>query len=267
MASKESLFESSNLQFIQNSNGIESDFKKLSLDEQKLYLEQLETLSKKLRTLLSPSQDENTSSCSISKDISDRIASISRTTKETEISVSVNLDGQGKSNINTGLGFLDHMLTALSKHSMIDIDLQCKGDIHVDDHHTAEDCALALGTCIDKALGPTKAGIYRYGSAYAPLDEALARAVVDISGRPSASIKLALVRQSIGNISTEMLTHFLQSLAMASKITLHVTVLEGENDHHKSEAAFKALALALGQAISLNPKRSNEIPSTKGTLS
>lgn len=194
-----------------------------------------------------------------------RTATISRSTKETQISVTVDLDGTGKSTISTGIGFLDHMLTALSKHSFIDITLSCKGDLEVDDHHTAEDCALALGAALEAALG-NKAGLRRYGSAYAPLDEALARAVVDISGRPSAHIDLKLVREKVGQISTEMLTHVFQSLAVAAKLTLHVTVLEGANDHHKSEAAFKALALALREAVTIDARRLNDIPSTKGSL-
>ena len=195
-----------------------------------------------------------------------RVATVKRSTKETSISVSVDLDGTGKSEISTGLGFLDHMFTALSKHSMIDIALKCSGDLEVDDHHTAEDCALALGTAFDEALGLKKAGITRYGYAYAPLDESLARAVVDISGRPSAQIDLKFVREKVGSISTEMLTHVFQSFAMAAKLTIHVTVIEGSNDHHKSEAAFKALALALRQAITVDTRRLHDIPSTKGSL-
>jgi imidazoleglycerol phosphate dehydratase HisB len=195
-----------------------------------------------------------------------RTATVTRSTKETTISVRVDLDGSGKSEISTGIGFLDHMFTALSKHSMIDIYLQCKGDLEVDDHHTSEDCALALGAAIDDALGRAKTGIQRYGYAYAPLDESLARAVVDLSGRPSAQIDLKFVRERVGSISTEMLTHVFQSLAMAAKMTLHVTVIEGANDHHKSEAAFKALALALRQAISIDSRRLNDVPSTKGSL-
>jgi imidazoleglycerol-phosphate dehydratase len=194
-----------------------------------------------------------------------RTATVKRSTNETTISVKVTLDGRGNSDISTGLGFLDHMFTALSKHSMIDISLQCKGDLEVDDHHTAEDCALALGQAIDEALG-SKAGIQRYGFAFAPLDEALSRAVVDISGRPSAHVDLKFVREMVGSISTEMLTHVFESFAIAAKMTLHVSVIEGSNDHHKSESSFKALALALRQAITIDPRRSNDIPSTKGSL-
>ena len=196
-----------------------------------------------------------------------RTSTVKRSTKETSIEVSVDLDGTGKSEISTGLGFLDHMFTALAKHSLIDITLYCKGDLEVDDHHTAEDCALALGQAIDASLGQSKAGIHRYGFAYAPLDESLSRAVVDLSGRPSANIDLKFTRETVGKLSTEMLTHVFQSLAIAAKFTLHVTVLEGSNDHHKAESAFKALALALRQAVSIDSKRSStDIPSTKGSL-
>lgn len=194
-----------------------------------------------------------------------RIASLSRKTKETAISVSVRLDGSGKSDIKTGLGFYDHMLTALSKHSLIDIALECKGDLEVDDHHTVEDCALALGAAVDKALGD-KVGLVRYGSAHAPLDEALARCVVDLSGRPGSEVDLQLKREKVGEVSTEMLTHSLQSFATSARLTLHVDVLKGVNDHHKAEAAFKALALALRQAISVDSRRPSEVASTKGSL-
>lgn len=225
----------------------------LSADERSQLCDQLRALLSLATPTLAPT--------------SKRTATVSRFTKETTIEVAVDLDGSGKSEISTGLGFLDHMFTALAKHSLIDITLDCKGDLEVDDHHTAEDCALALGQAIDISLGSTKAGIHRYGFAYAPLDEALSRAVVDISGRPSANIDLKFTRETVGKISTEMLTHVFQSLAIAAKITLHVSVIEGANDHHKAESAFKALALALRQAISLDPKRSsNDIPSTKGSL-
>lgn len=193
-----------------------------------------------------------------------RTAKVSRSTKETTIQCEVNLDGTGKSDINTGLGFFDHMLTALSKHSFIDINLTCKGDLHVDDHHTTEDCALAIGQAIDTALG-SKVGIRRYGSAFTPLDEALSRAVVDISGRPAHDINLGLKRDMVGSVSSEMLRHALQSLAVAAKLTLHVDVLKGENDHHRAESAFKAVALAFREAVSLDLKRT-DIPSTKGSL-
>jgi imidazoleglycerol-phosphate dehydratase len=192
-----------------------------------------------------------------------RTAAITRVTRETSIEARLNLDGRGESVIATGLGFLDHMLTALAKHARIDLELTCKGDLHIDDHHTAEDCALTLGQAIDKALAD-RAGIARFGSAYAPLDEALCRAVVDLSGRPFAAVGLGFRRDMIGDTATENLTHFFQSLAVAARLTLHLDLVRGENDHHKAEAAFKALALALRQAFA--PDASAGIPSTKGTL-
>ncbi len=192
-----------------------------------------------------------------------RAAEIHRDTRETEITLKLDLDGTGTAEIDTGIGFLDHMLEALTRHSRLDVTLDCKGDLEIDDHHTAEDCALALGMGLDQALGDRR-GIKRFGWAMAPLDEALARAVVDISGRPHAVVDLGLKRPMIGEIASENLAHLLQSLAMAAKFTLHVRVLEGENDHHRVEAAFKATALALRQAVELDVHQ--EIPSTKGVL-
>ncbi len=191
-----------------------------------------------------------------------RTSDLNRKTKETEISIQLNLDGVGTVKISTGIGFLDHMLTAFAFHSRIDLDLKCVGDLHIDDHHTAEDCALALGTAIDLALGPRKA-IKRFGYAYAPLDEALARTVLDLSGRPWPEVHLDLKRENIGTIASENLIHFFQSLAMTLKCSLHVDVLRGTNDHHKAEAAFKSLALAFKSAISPS---GNDVPSTKGVI-
>ncbi|KAJ7385298.1 imidazoleglycerol-phosphate dehydratase [Desmophyllum pertusum] len=191
-----------------------------------------------------------------------RTANVERKTKETEISLVLNLDGTGESDISTGVGFLDHMLTALSKHARIDLTLSCKGDLHVDDHHSVEDCGIVLGQAFKAALGDLR-GIARYGYAYAPLDESLSRAVVDISGRPFADINLNLQRENIGNLSCEMLPHFLSSFATSAAITLHVDVLKGKNDHHRAESAFKALALALRAAIK---REGTDIPSTKGVL-
>ncbi len=192
-----------------------------------------------------------------------RTATFSRATSETQVSVSVNLDGSGTADIRTGIGFLDHLLTALARHSRIDITLACTGDLHIDDHHTAEDCALALGSCIDRALGERR-GFARFGHAYAPLDEALARAVVDLSGRPCSVIDLGLRRDSIGGLACENIPHVIASLATTLRGAVHVDVLRGENDHHRAEAAFKSLALALRTAIA----RSDDagIPSTKGVL-
>jgi len=191
-----------------------------------------------------------------------RVANVERKTKETEISLFLNLDGAGESNINTGIGFLDHMLTALSKHGRMDLNLTCKGDLHVDDHHSVEDCGIVLGQAFKTALGNLR-GIARYGYAYAPLDESLSRAVVDISGRPFADINLNLQREKIGTLSCEMLPHFLNSFATSAAITLHADVLKGKNDHHRAESAFKALALALRMAIK---REGSDIPSTKGVL-
>ena len=192
-----------------------------------------------------------------------RKASIERVTRETNISVSIDLDGDGQSSIKTGVGFLDHMLTALTVHSGIDLAITCNGDLQIDDHHTCEDCALAIGEAIDRALGERK-GFARFGSAYAPLDESLARAVIDFSGRPFAVVDLGLRREMLGGLSCENIPHIFASFATASRAALHVDVLRGENDHHRAEAAFKALALALRTAIARTDARS--VPSTKGVL-
>ncbi len=192
-----------------------------------------------------------------------RTATVERSTAETNIVCTVNLDGTGIALVSTGIGFLDHMLTALARHSRIDITLRCNGDLHVDDHHTAEDCALALGTAIDNALTDRR-GIARFGSAYAPLDEALARVVIDLSGRPCPVIDLGLRREMIGTIATENLTHFFVSLATTLRAALHADVLRGQNDHHRAEAAFKALALALRAAVARTGD--DRIPSTKEVL-
>lgn len=192
-----------------------------------------------------------------------RKAHISRVTKETSIDVRVDLDGSGEHDIQTGIGFFDHMLSALSKHSNVDIALHCTGDLWIDDHHSVEDCSIALGHAFDQALGERK-GILRFGSALAPLDEALVRTVIDISGRPSCSFNLDLDREKVGDLSCEMVEHIFLSFATAFKCTLHIDLIRGRNSHHKVEAAFKSLALALKQAISRSG--SNDVPSTKGVL-
>ncbi|HOC17089.1 MAG TPA: imidazoleglycerol-phosphate dehydratase HisB [Vicinamibacterales bacterium] len=192
-----------------------------------------------------------------------RKASVSRETRETKIELALRLDGEGRSAVKTGVGFLDHLLATLALHARFDLDLSCEGDLQVDDHHTAEDCALALGEALDRALG-TRAGIARFGWAFAPLDEALARAVVDLSGRPFARVRLGLERDRLGGLACENVRHVLGSLASTARLTLHVDVLEGDNDHHRAEAAFKALALALRQAVALDG--SAGVPSTKGSL-
>jgi imidazoleglycerol-phosphate dehydratase len=194
-----------------------------------------------------------------------RNATVTRKTRETSIRVTLDLDGTGKTTVQTGIGFLDHLLEALARHARFDLSLTCEGDLQVDDHHTAEDCALALGEALDRSLGERR-GVNRFGSALAPLDEALARAVVDLSGRPFADVTLDLHRdrQAIGELAVENIPHVLRSLATAARLTLHVDVLKGENDHHKAEAAFKATALALRQAVALSGF--DDVPSTKGTL-
>ncbi|KAJ3013890.1 imidazoleglycerol-phosphate dehydratase [Thoreauomyces humboldtii] len=195
-----------------------------------------------------------------------KTAYVSRKTNETDISIQLALNQYSAQSIDvsTGIGFLDHMLHALAKHSRWSLSLTCKGDLHIDDHHTAEDCAIALGYAFRDALGPPQ-GIRRYGHAYAPLDEALSRAVVDVSGRPYAVVELGLKREKLGELSCEMIPHVIQSFSTAAGLTVHVDCLRGTNDHHRAESAFKALAIALREAIS--PFGAPEdIPSTKGTL-
>jgi imidazoleglycerol phosphate dehydratase HisB len=192
-----------------------------------------------------------------------RTAKIERKTSETDIVATVDLDGSGKAVIETGIGFFDHMLTSLSRHSRIDIELRCKGDLQIDDHHTIEDCALTLGQAIDKALGDRK-GIARFAHAYAPLDEALVRTVIDFSGRPFCTVSLPHSRPTVGGAACENLVHFFQSLAVAARMSLHVDLIRGENDHHIFEAAFKSLAIALRYAVARDG--GDAVPSTKGVL-
>jgi imidazoleglycerol-phosphate dehydratase len=196
--------------------------------------------------------------------MTNRIASINRSTNETVISASIDLDGSGESRIKTGIGFLDHMLDALARHSGIDIELSCEGDLIVDDHHSVEDCAIVLGRAIADALGE-RVGIARFASAYAPLDESLSRCVIDFSGRPFAHVELGFVREQIGRVATENLTHFFETIAVSMRATIHVDLVRGQNDHHKSESAFKAFALALRDATRIT--QAGTMPSTKGTLS
>jgi imidazoleglycerol phosphate dehydratase HisB len=195
--------------------------------------------------------------------VTGRSAEVVRKTSETDVTLALTLDGGGHAEIATGVGFLDHMLTSLARPAQLDLTLKCEGDLEIDDHHTVEDCALALGQALDRALGERR-GIARFGWAYAPLDEALARAVVDLSGRPCAVIELGLAREMLGDVACENLAHFLASLATSARMALHVDVLRGSNDHHRAEAAFKALALALRQAVATDG--SNRVPSTKGVL-
>ncbi len=197
--------------------------------------------------------------------MSDRIATVSRRTNETTIELTVNLDGSGQYEIKTGIGFFDHMLTHISKHGVFDITLKADGDLWIDPHHTIEDVGIAMGEAFAKALGD-KAGLVRAGHAYMPLDEALAFTAVDLSGRPYALIDLKLYGREIGGFEPHLLDHFLESFAFAAKMNIHVTVLSGSNDHHKAEAAFKALARALDAACRRDPRRGSDIPSTKGTI-
>ncbi len=191
-----------------------------------------------------------------------RSAELTRKTGETEIEVSIRLDGSGVADVASGLGFLDHMLSALARHSGLDLMLRASGDLDVDDHHTVEDCAIALGRALDRSLGD-RSGIARFGSAYAPLDESLARAVVDLSGRPWPEIGIDFDRERIGEVATENIVHFFRSFAMEGRMALHIDLVKGDNDHHKAESAFKALALALRAAVS---RRGDAVASTKGTL-
>lgn len=192
-----------------------------------------------------------------------RTAVLQRNTKETRIDVKLDLDGSGDADVSTGIGFLDHLMTALARHARFDLTLHCEGDIHVDDHHTAEDCAIVLGQALDKALGERR-GIARFGWAYAPMDESLARASVDLSGRPFSVVCVRLAGERIGGLASENVEHVLATLAETSRSAIHVDVIRGMNDHHRAEAAFKALALALKQAVVSDGSAS--VPSTKGVL-
>lgn len=193
-----------------------------------------------------------------------RKASLSRETKETQITCTVDLDGIGKYTVSTGIRFFDHMLELFAKHGLLDLTLKAKGDIDVDDHHTVEDVAIVIGKCIDKALG-SKAGINRYGAAFVPMDESLARCVIDLSGRGHCVFHAEFSRPKVSDLSTEMIEHFFKSMAENLKANIHVELLYGRNNHHRSEAIFKAFALALREAVSANP-RIVGVQSTKGNL-
>jgi imidazoleglycerol-phosphate dehydratase len=194
-----------------------------------------------------------------------RKAELSRRTAETEIRVALDLDGTGARDCRTGVGFFDHMLDQLARHSMIDIEVEAKGDLHIDDHHTVEDVGIAIGTALAQALGD-KAGIRRYGSCLLPMDEALVRAALDLSGRPFLVWNLPLSSARIGSFDAELVREFFTALAMRSGMTLHVERLAGENSHHVVEAAFKAVARALREAVEPDPRAGGAVPSTKGTL-
>jgi imidazoleglycerol-phosphate dehydratase len=195
-----------------------------------------------------------------------RQATIERTTKETQITAGVDLDGTGAFAIETGIGFLDHMLEQLARHSLIDIRLKAKGDLHVDFHHTAEDSGIVLGQAIAKALGD-KTGITRYADVHLAMDEALTRVALDVSGRPFLVWKVAFSRDKLGEMDTELFREWFQAFAQNAGLTLHVENLYGENNHHIAETCFKGLARALRQAIAPDPRQAGRVPSTKGTLS
>ena len=194
-----------------------------------------------------------------------RTAEINRKTAETEIILSLNLDGTGKAEIDSGVGFLDHMLTLFAKHSRFDLKLRCAGDIYVDDHHSVEDIGICLGQAINTALGD-KLGIERYGSVIIPMDEALVLCAVDLSGRPYIACNLEFKTEKIGSFDTELVQEFFTAVSRTELMTLHLKQFDGQNSHHIAEGAFKAFARAMKQAVKLDPDRAGELPSTKGTL-
>lgn len=195
-----------------------------------------------------------------------RTATIERTTKETAIKATVNLDGTGAYNISTGVGFLDHMLEQLARHGLIDIELEAKGDLHIDFHHTVEDCGIVLGQAVAKALGD-KAGITRYASVDLPMDETLTRVAIDVSGRPYLIWRVEFTRPKLGEMDTELFREWFQAFAQNAGITLHIENVYGENNHHIAETCYKGLARALRAAVAPDPRQAGRVPSTKGSLS
>jgi imidazoleglycerol-phosphate dehydratase len=194
-----------------------------------------------------------------------RKASVKRTTKETDVEVEVNLDGAGTSAVATGIGFFDHMLDLLARHSRIDIKVAAKGDLHIDHHHTTEDVGIALGQAVKQALGDMK-GITRYADVHVPMDEALTRVALDISGRPFLVFRATFGRNKVGTFDTELVQEWFQAFAMNAGVTLHVETLYGSNDHHIAESCFKGLARALRAAVAIDQRAAGEVPSTKGML-
>ena len=194
-----------------------------------------------------------------------RIAAVSRNTAETKITVKVNLDGTGQANLSTGIGFFDHMLDQIARHGLIDLDIQCAGDLHIDGHHTVEDVGITLGQAVAKAVGDKK-GLRRYGHAYVPLDEALSRVVVDFSGRPGLEMHVPFKSGMIGTFDSQLAYEFFQGFVNHAFVTLHIDNLRGENSHHQAETVFKAFARALRMALEIDPRAANVIPSTKGSL-
>jgi imidazoleglycerol-phosphate dehydratase len=197
--------------------------------------------------------------------VAPRIAEVSRNTAETKIRVKVNLDGTGKANLHTGIGFFDHMLDQIARHGMIDLDIQADGDLHIDGHHTVEDVGITLGQAFHQAVGDKK-GIRRYGHAYVPLDEALSRVVIDFSGRPGLVMDVPFKSGMIGAFDTQLTHEFFQGFANHAFVTLHIDNIKGENAHHQAETVFKAFARALRSAIEFDPRAVGMIPSTKGSL-
>jgi len=195
-----------------------------------------------------------------------RKASVKRTTKETAVEVTIDLDGEGRSSITTGIGFLDHMLDLLARHSRIDMEIKAKGDLHIDHHHTTEDVGIALGQAVKQALGDMK-GITRYADVHLPMDEALTRVALDISGRPFLVFRVDFVRDKVGPFDTELVQEWFQAFAVNAAMTVHVATLYGTNDHHIAESCFKGLARALRAAVAIDSRAAHEVPSTKGTLS
>jgi imidazoleglycerol-phosphate dehydratase len=194
-----------------------------------------------------------------------RTATTERRTTETQVQVTLDLDGSGRCDVSTGIGFLDHMLRHVAVHGLLDLTVRAQGDLEIDPHHTVEDVALALGACLDRALGERK-GLVRMGYAYVPMDEALAFVAVDLSGRPYAVIDADWGGPAIGQMPTTLVPHFLESLAVTGRMNLHARVLYGRDDHHKAEALFKALGRALEMAVRVEPRRGGNVPSTKGVL-
>jgi len=194
-----------------------------------------------------------------------RTATVTRKTAETDIAVTLNLDGTGKAKLATGVPFLDHMLDQVARHGMIDLDVSAKGDLHIDAHHTVEDVGITIGQAVAKAVGDKK-GIRRYGHAYVPLDEALSRVVVDFSGRPGLEFHVAFTRGLIGEFDVDLVHEFFQGFVNHAQVTLHVDNLRGANAHHQAETAFKAFGRALRMAVELDPRAAGTVPSTKGTL-
>jgi imidazoleglycerol-phosphate dehydratase len=194
-----------------------------------------------------------------------RMASLKRKTGETSVEVSLSLDGNGTYSVSTGIGFLDHMLALLARHSLIDLEVQAQGDLHVDMHHTVEDVGITIGQALSRALAERR-GVRRYGSAYIPMDEALTRVTLDLSGRPHLVWNVAFSRPSIGDFDIELLREWFQAFVLNAGITMHVETLHGDNSHHIAESCYKALAHALRQAVEVDPRQQSRIPSTKGTL-